>query len=304
MIRFAFGLRRSLDRGYCVQAGLGGTREKNLMSYAESVLRSADCELKASQTKEAFEWIQGMKGNMDSAEGGGGTEWVLGPSRVALDMPSRPRKPILLPPREMPSHKQLKVPLADYLLHCLAHVELNAIDVVWDTILRFRSEPSALPLSFYMDMVSIAADEARHFTLLCARLRAKNLSYGSLPAHTGLWEYAEKTKYDFKGRIATMQLVQEARALDSWDRLVTKFKSQGDLESSRIIDQICREEIDHVKKGLYWFNWICRKENLDSVLTFRECVRSYVGKIPPPFNDDARATAGMSREWYDSLQEK
>lgn len=184
-----------------------------------------------------------------------------------------------------------------YLLHGLAHIELNAIDTAWDTVLRF-SEQEKMPFQFYVDFSSIAADEARHFDLLCARLRSKDSFYGAIPAHVGIWDSAEKTKHDFLGRLTVIQLVQEPRALDSWERLVEKFKSQSDKESSKLMDVICREEIDHVRKGLYWFQYLCQRQKIDPMTTFHEKAGAYVGIVPPPFNFDARKEAGMTEDWY------
>jgi len=184
-----------------------------------------------------------------------------------------------------------------YLLHGLAHIELNAIDTAWDTVLRF-SKQRRMPFQFYVDFSSIASDEARHFELLCQRLQSKESFYGAIPAHVGIWDGAEKTKADFLGRLTVIQLVQEPRALDSWERLMEKFKSQSDKESSKLMDVICREEIDHVRKGLYWFQYLCNELKLDPVATFHEKASAYVGIVPPPFNFEARTEAGMSQDWY------
>lgn len=184
-----------------------------------------------------------------------------------------------------------------YLLHGLAHIELNAIDTAWDTVLRFSKE-EILPFQFYVDFASIASDEARHFELLCERLSSKDSFYGAMPAHVGIWDGAEKTKNDFLGRITVIQLVQEPRALDSWGRLMEKFKSQADKESSKLIDVICSEEIDHVKKGIFWFHHFCDQLHFDPVSTFHQKASKYVGIVPPPFNFEARSLAGMSQDWY------
>lgn len=222
---------------------------------------------------------------------------LIGKWRDPPAEPARPEKPLLVQPKEMPSYKALKMPMSVYLLHGLAHIELNAIDTAWDTVLRFSNDET-LPLAFYHDFASIAADEARHFELLCARLNDKNSFYGDIPAHVGIWGGAEKTKNDLLGRLTVIQLVQEPRALDSWERLMEKFKSQSDKQSSQLIDLICREEIDHVRKGIFWFQWLCQRESLDPIATFHEKAGAYVGIVPPPFNVGARLEAGMPESWY------
>lgn len=195
------------------------------------------------------------------------------------------------------------MPLGVYLLHGLAHIELNAIDTAWDTVLRF-SRDGPLPFDFYHDFSSIASDEARHFSLLCDRLAVHQSFYGALPAHVGIWDGAEKTKSDFLGRITVIQLVQEPRALDSWERLMEKFKGQGDKESVKLVDLICSEEIDHVRKGIIWFQHFCAERNVDPVAKYQDSVRNYVGIVPPPFNVIARAEAGMSEDWYLPISKK
>lgn len=222
---------------------------------------------------------------------------ALGAWQEPPNEPARPSVPKLVAPKEMPSHKSLKMPLGVYLLHGLAHIELNAIDTAWDTVLRF-SRDGLLPFEFYLDFASIASDEARHFSLLCDRLKVHNSFYGALPAHVGIWDGAEKTKSDFLGRITVIQLVQEPRALDSWERLMEKFKGQGDKESTKLVDLICSEEIDHVRKGMFWFQRFCAAQQIDPVAKFQDSVGKYVGIVPPPFNVDARADAGMSQDWY------
>jgi len=213
--------------------------------------------------------------------------------------PGRPERPILLNPKDLPSHKKAGVSHIVYLLHGLAHIELNAIDMCWDLILRFSHGPHILPESFYGDFISVAADESRHFHLLSLRLQQLGSHYGALPAHNSLWKHAEKTKDDLKARVAVMQLVQEARALDSHERLVHKVRSYGDKESGKLVDMICTEELDHVAKGVTWFKYLCSLEGLNPVETFHSIVKGSVEyRFSPPFNNEARQKAGMEPEFY------
>jgi uncharacterized ferritin-like protein (DUF455 family) len=69
------------------------------------------------------------------------------------------------------------------LLHALAHIELNAIDLAWDIIARFAA--NRLPRAFFDDWVGVAAEEAEHFLLLSARLADFGAGYGDMPAHDG-----------------------------------------------------------------------------------------------------------------------
>ena len=98
------------------------------------------------------------------------------------DRPARPERPRLTRPGDMPKRSSggsAKGRTA--LLHALAHIELNAIDLAWDLIARFTAED--LPRAFYDDWVTVAAEEAEHFALLSGRLTALGTAYGELPAH-------------------------------------------------------------------------------------------------------------------------
>jgi uncharacterized ferritin-like protein (DUF455 family) len=267
----------------------------SIFEQAAEILKTSDAKLKAQLSCDAFKIIHEYEETKNKPLRIG-SELNL----TAPDVPARPEKPKLVITKEMPNHKTLGVDLSFFLLHNLAHIELNAIDMAWDTMLRF---PRAdLPEEFYRDFVLVAGDESRHFLMLCNRLEQLGGSYGSIPAHDGLWGSAERTKYDIKARIAIIQLVQEARGLDSWGRLVNKFVSQGDKVSAKIIDQICREEIQHVRVGMTWFKYLCEKDQVeDQAKQFQLYVRQHHGLMPPPINHEARSEAGLPRDWYESL---
>src|SRR3546814_12543261 len=72
---------------------------------------------------------------------------------------------------------------SDLLLHALAHIELNAIDLAADIVARFTAE--ALPRGFYDDWLTVADEEGKHYLLLAERLAALGFAYGDLPAHAG-----------------------------------------------------------------------------------------------------------------------
>jgi len=204
--------------------------------------------------------------------------------------------PKFVSPKLMPKWKALEVSPTVYLLHSLAHIEISAVEIAWDTIVRFS--PNLYPGQFYFDFLSIAADEARHFNFLCERLKLHSSYYGQIPGHDNLWEIANKTKDDPLARIAAIQLVQEPRALDSGDRLVNKFEAYGDKKSAEIMKIICEEEVGHVKIGMDWFTHLCEAQNLSPKAHFQEVVKKYDILIPPPFNENARNMAGMKKEWY------
>jgi uncharacterized ferritin-like protein (DUF455 family) len=186
------------------------------------------------------------------------------------------------------------------LLHALAHIELNAIDLGWDIIARFSGE--ALPRSFFDDWVGVASEEALHFELLERRLADYGACYGDLPAHDGLWESAEATADDLLARLAVVPLVLEARGLDVTPEMAARLERAGDSGSAAILRRIYDDEIGHVAAGARWFDRVCRARGLLPDETFRECVRRcFKGDLKPPFNREARAAAGFPAVYYEPL---
>jgi uncharacterized ferritin-like protein (DUF455 family) len=184
------------------------------------------------------------------------------------------------------------------LLHALAHIELNAVDLAWDIIARFSGED--LPRAFFDDWVCVAAEEAEHFALLDARLATLGGAYGDLPAHDGLWEAASATAHDLIARLAVVPLVLEARGLDVTPEMIRRLERASDAESAMILERIYADEIGHVAVGARWFAHLCRERGLDPAETFQDRVRRYfVGALKPPFNHVARQEAGMPAAFYD-----
>ena len=215
--------------------------------------------------------------------------------------PARPERPQLRPPKEMPKRRAFGAPAGRVaLLHALAHIELNAIDLAWDIIARFSREP--LPRGFFDDWVGVAAQEAVHFELLVLRLADFGVCYGDLPAHDGLWESAAATADDLLARLAVVPLVLEARGLDVTPEIAATLERVGDPQSAAVLRRIYRDEIDHVAAGVRWFDELCRARDLVPEETFRERVRRYFkGELKPPFNHEARAAAGFPARYYEPL---
>ncbi|MCW8914821.1 MAG: ferritin-like domain-containing protein [Magnetovibrio sp.] len=212
--------------------------------------------------------------------------------------PARPDKPVLCAPADMPKRSTGGGKRRINLIHAIAHIELNAIDLGWDAIARFG--PS-LPKAFSDDWVQIAMDEAVHFELLEQRLNELDARYGDLPAHDGLWEAAEKTSDDILARMALAPMLLEARGLDTTPGTVKKLRTNGDDATADIMERIGEEEIDHVAAGVRWFEYVCKVRSLKPVPTFKNLVATHFkGKIKPPFNTEARTRAKMSTGYYDS----
>ncbi|GAV60137.1 DUF455 domain-containing protein [Cephalotus follicularis] len=213
--------------------------------------------------------------------------------------PARPPKPLLVLPKEIPAPEISGLPLNAYMLHNLSHIELNAIDLAWDTVVRFSPFIETLGEQFFADFARVADDESRHFTWCSQRLAELGYSYGDMPAHNLLWRECEKSSNNVAARLATIPLVQEARGLDAGPRLVKKLVGFGDLRTSKIVDRIADEEVAHVAVGVYWFVSLCQKMGRVPCSTFKELLKEYNVELKGPFNYSARDEAGIPRDWYD-----
>ena len=176
------------------------------------------------------------------------------------------------------------------LIHALAHIELNAIDLALDLCWRFAGMPEA----FYRQWIEVAKEEALHFELLRDHLRSLGFAYGDFPAHNALWEMAEKTKHDLLARVALVPRTLEARGLDASPPIRAKLVAAGDLRAGAILDIILRDEIGHVAVGNRWYREVCAARSLDPIATYAELAERYrAPRLRGPFNLDARRAAGF-----------
>jgi uncharacterized ferritin-like protein (DUF455 family) len=177
------------------------------------------------------------------------------------------------------------------LVHAIAHIEFNAINLALDAVYRFRGLPSA----FYDDWLQVAAEEAEHFLMLRRRLATLGHAYGDFDAHNGLWEMAVRTAHDPLLRMALVPRVLEARGLDVTPGMMERLRAAGDPETVEILAVILREEIGHVAIGTRWFRHLCDQRGLDPDRTFGELITEYMpGRIRPPFHEAARREAGFT----------
>lgn len=218
----------------------------------------------------------------------------------APDRPARPAKPQLVSPKEIPAPKNSGLPLNAYMLHNLAHVELNAIDLAWDTVVRFSPYSKILGEGFFADFAHVADDESRHFAWCSQRLAELGFNYGDMPAHNLLWRECAKSSNNVAARLVAIPLVQEARGLDAGPRLVQKLIGFGDSRTSNIVARIADEEVAHVAVGVHWFVSVCQKMGRAPCSTFKDLLKEYNVELKGPFNYSARDEAGIPRDWYDT----
>ncbi len=232
-------------------------------------------------------------------------DWRLGRLAFVFDAamperPARPAAPELLPPNRMPKRgrgQSDKGRIALY--HALAHIEFVAIDLALDMAGRFGAE---MGQGFVGDFLSIAAEEAMHFALLDRRLRVLGSGYGALPAHDGLWEAAHGTRHDVAARLAVVPMVLEARGLDVTPPMIERWRAAGDETGARLLERILDDEIRHVRHGTNHFAALCERRGESPESLWKTLVKSHFGgAVQPPFNDSARAAAGLPRHFYAAL---
>lgn len=260
----------------------------DLHSAAYACLAECDPERKCAGTHAVWSQLQaGALRIVPSAHG------------AAFDEPGRPASPRLAHPRELPKRRLNTVEGRAALLHALAHIEFNAVNLAWDAVCRFAGMPEA----FYRDWASVANEEALHFQLLRGRLQALGCDYGDFPGHDGLWTMALQTRADPLLRMALVPRVLEARGLDVTPGIMQRLREAGDADSVAVLEIILRDEIGHVAIGTRWFRHVCAQRGLEPRVTFRELLREYMsGRIKGPFHREAREQAGFSAAEMDDLE--
>ncbi len=213
--------------------------------------------------------------------------------------PGRSDRPALVPHTQLKAKSMATSEGRAMLVHSVAHIELNAIDLALDVVWRFAGMPEA----FYTDWVRIAQEEAKHFCLLRQHLLDMGFDYGDFPAHNTLWDMAERTQADILARIGIVPRTMEARGLDASPGVKNKLVSVGDHRAGEILDIILQDEIGHVAAGNRWYRYLCDKRGLDPVHTYAELIAQYdAPKLRPPFNMAARRLAGFEEAELDALR--
>jgi uncharacterized ferritin-like protein (DUF455 family) len=208
-------------------------------------------------------------------------------------IPGQPEKPLLVSPQAVKRRNMHTLEGRAALIHALAHIEFNAINLALDAIWRFSDMPEA----YYAGWLKVAKEEAEHFTLLSEHLQSLGYAYGDFSAHNSLWEMAERTKDDLLARMALVPRTLEARGLDATPALRAKLAQAGDLAAAKILDIILRDEIGHVAIGNRWFNYLCQQRGLQPTAAYEDLAAQYDAPVlKGPFNLDARREAGFTED--------
>ena len=255
---------------------------------AYQCLMQPDVMLKASETKALYKQYE--KGESLLREG---DDEIL-----KAEVPGRPEKPELVPPQSVKMRKLTTPQGRAVLMHAVAHIEFNAINLALDAIYRFRDMPD----QFYRDWLLVAAEESKHFLLLKQRLSDMGHEYGDMPAHNGLWEMAVRTDHDVLTRMALVPRVLEARGLDVTPGMIKRLEQVGDTETVAILHIILADEIGHVAIGSHWFKFCCKQQGVEPESTFRDLLKEYMGGgLRGPFYIEGRLQAGFSEDELEQL---
>jgi uncharacterized ferritin-like protein (DUF455 family) len=257
------------------------TDSENIFTVAEYCLHSGDVESILALTQHARVLFEN-----------GGLDFVERAPPRSVDETLFPERPLLVAPRQMPQ-RSLNTELGvQAFFHAVAHIEFVAIYLAWDLLYRFRG----LPLQFYQDWVSVAIEEAEHFTMIREHLVAMGVDYGDYPAHKSLWTVAVDTADDLLMRLALVPRYLEARGLDVTPPMIKKFNHLGDATSAAILQRILDDEVRHVELGSYWFKYVCRERGLNSEESYLQFIKE---RFPGPakggvLNKELRYKAGFS----------
>lgn len=265
-----------------------GRMKPSIHAAALAVLMTADPEKKRAAAIELQrDWADGRYGVHAGDD-----------DATPIVAPGRPPRPLLVAPSLLASRRPGCREGHAALLHAIAHIEFNAIDLALDCVHRFRSQAAA----FHHDWLQVAAEEALHFGMVRARLQALGFDYGDFPAHNGLWDMACRTAGDLLARMALVPRVLEARGLDATPGIIARLRAIGDAGSIAVLERILADEIGHVAIGDRWFRAQCRERGVDAERTYLQLIERFGAPRPQaPMNRAARLAAGFGAAELDAL---
>ena len=259
-----------------------------LFELAYSALTSNDIGDKLQLTHCLFDEIQNTEPNLNQSE-----------SIKEITTPGRPNKPKLVSYQTTPKRDRSDLGMIKT-IHSICHIEFNAINLALDAFYRFQT----MPTQYYVDWAKVAHEEALHFTMLNDYLEELGYQYGDFDAHNGLWEMTVETDYDVLARMALVPRVLEARGLDVTPSIQIKFRKSKFIKMADILEVIFQDEIGHVKIGNYWYKYLCKERNLESIKTFDSLIKKHMGKsLRGPFNWEARLLSDFTEAELNYLEQ-
>ena len=260
-----------------------------LFSQLQAALLATDPSTKCALTQ-----------SLQQAALAGELQWDSDAPCLDFTRAGQPDKPLLVDPKQVKPRKMATSEGYAALLHAVAHIEFNAINLALDAAYRFRG----IAPEFQLDWLRVAAEEAQHFCLMRERLQAHGFDYGDFEAHNHLWDMAYKTAYDPLLRMALVPRVLEARGLDVTPAMRAKIEQKGDTETCAVLAIIYRDEVGHVKVGNEWYHHLCHQRGLDALDLFKQLIQRYdLFLFRGHLNVEARERAGFSAFELSLLQD-
>jgi len=263
---------------------------KNFYKELQKLLKEGNPQYKIEQFKSFYELFK--KGELD-----------FSPSEEikVFKQPCFKGHCKIVDAHEVPMRKKLHTKEGmGTLLHAIAHIEFSAIDLALDACYRFQN----LPPEYYEDWMEVADDEVRHFEMLTTLLKEYDVNYGDYPVHQGLFDASMKT-LEFIPRMALIPRYMEANGLDANQVLIEKLKSMPKTEKViETLEVILDEEVEHVKKGDYWYKYGCSKKENFSCDYFKIVRSVYPNSFRQhkKINEKARLAAGFSEEELNTMK--
>ena len=252
-----------------------------MRALAFAALKEPDPAQKVLLTQQAFAAASAPKPLVEAAHS------------LVVESPGRPAKPELLHPARVPQRGAGSVEGRAAMLHAITHIEFNAINLALDAVCRFANMPDG----YYFDWITVAKEEAYHFTLLSEHLKQHyGHDYGDFAAHDGLWAMADKTRHDVLTRMALVPRILEARGLDVTPAMRDKLRHHGDADAAAILDIILRDEVGHVAIGNRWYTGLCAERGVEPIDTFERLMHEHDALVRPPFNRPARLAGGFTEQ--------
>lgn len=211
--------------------------------------------------------LQALESSCHQALLGRGEAVPLFPARDVSLIPAKQREP-----RAGLAKKEGQARL----LHDLANIELQAMELAYRGLLEYPDAPEA----FRQELLELTLSEGRHLQLCLDALEALGFQWGAWPVHLGLWTAVE-AEDPLLDRLLIVHRYLEGSGLDAGDRLLERLRGmpeRGLLQEA--VEVIHQEEIGHVDFGSRWYREICRQEKLDPSEDFARRLRSLGARLP------------------------
>ncbi|MEM9293736.1 MAG: DUF455 family protein [Acidobacteriota bacterium] len=275
----------------------------NVEAFARRILESGDLDSKVRPAPRRWlaERLQGATG-----QGPLHPDWRSSPESFA----PAPQRPARAPELEMVPVRKAPVPsLEGYhdpaqrrrILHALANHELQAAELFAWALLAFPNAPPG----FRQGLLKVLDDEQRHTRMYVARLEAQGGRFGEHRVSGHFWNKIDGINSP-AAFVCAMSLTFENANLDHTREIAAAARAAGDEKSAQVVEQVQRDEIEHVRFG---WTWLARLKDPESSMW-----SAYRDHLAPPlhpgrasgrgtFRRQERRAAGLDEDFLDSLEQ-